>query len=143
MQWVRHYDPEHGTAASLLPEGMPTPEVKKVSDSPYPSGAAHFRDSFSKMRYHPEYALFYGRFRDMVLVHMFPPRSQVIPYTSPRGGGFQPDGKTRNPAWDWRVYIDKGVEPGQEITFPMRAIYKRFVSNEDILEEYRKWTEER
>jgi hypothetical protein len=119
---------------------MPVPKVEKVSNSRYPSGAAHFRDSFSDLRYHPDFALFYGRYREMVLVHMFPPGCQVIPYTSPSGGGFQPDGKQRNPAWDWRVVIHEGVEPGQEVTFTMRAIYKRYISEEDVLAEYRKWT---
>lgn len=141
MRWQRHYDPVHGTAASLLPSGMPVPEVKTVDHSRYPSGAAHFRDSFSKLRYHPDYALFYGRFRDMVLVHMFPPGCQVIPYMSPSGGGFQPDGKRRNPAWDWRIQINEVLPPGSEVSFTMRAVYKKYVSDADILAEYRRWAE--
>jgi hypothetical protein len=143
MRWQRHYDPVHGTAASLLPEGMPVPEVVKIADSRYPSGAAHFRDSFSKLRYHPDYALFYGRFRDQVLVHMFPPGSQVIPYISPSGGGFQADGRRRNPAWDWRVLITEGVEQGKAVSFTMRAIYKKYNGDADILEEYQRWVGER
>jgi hypothetical protein len=121
MQWQRHYDPVHGSAASVLPDGMPPPTVKTAPDSPYSGGATNFRDTFSSWRYHPDYALFYGRFRDMVLVHMFPPRCNVIPYMSPRGGGVQPDGKRRNPAWDWQIIIDQGLTAA------------------DVLEEYRRW----
>jgi len=142
MQWSRHFDSVHGTAASLLPTGVAVPDVKKVKNSRYPSGAAHFRDSFSETRYHEDYPVFYGRFRDMVLVHMFPPGCRVIPYMSPSGGGFQPDGKRRNPAWDWRILIVDGVAPGEEITFTMRAIYKRYVSEAEIFAEYQEWAKE-
>jgi hypothetical protein len=139
MRWQRHYDSVHGSAASLLADGVPVPKVVQVSDSSYPSGAAHFRDSFSESRYHRDYALFYGRFRDMVLVHMFPPASEVIPYMSPRGGGVQPDGKRKNPAWDWRILITKGVDRGNEVQFTMRTVFKKFVDNAEILQLYRKW----
>jgi hypothetical protein len=138
-EWQRHYDSVHGTAASLLAEGVPVPKVKKVKDSRYPSGAAHFRDSFSTSRYHRDYALFYGRYRNMVLVHMFPPGCEVIPYMSPSGGGFQPDGKRRNPAWDWRIWITDGVDQGRNVQFTMRAVYKRFVDNAEILKIYQQW----
>jgi hypothetical protein len=118
------------------------PVVKKVPNSRYPSGAARFRDSFSKWRYHPEYALFYGRYREMVLVHMFSPRCGVIPYMSPTGGGRQPDGRRRNPAWDWHIQITEGVAANKEVRFTVRAVYKKYVSDADVLEEYRRWVEE-
>ncbi len=137
MRWQRHYDPVHGDAASVLPVGMPVPVVEKVAGSPYPHGTARFQDSFSNWRYHPDYALFYGRYKNMVLVHMFPPRSNLIPYMSPRGGGERADGRGRNPAWDWR--IDVAPDAGSEARLTFRAIYKKFVSNEDILNEYRRW----
>jgi hypothetical protein len=133
MKWQRHYDALHGNAASILPAGMSVPEVRKVPNSPYPKGTARFSDTFAEHRYHPDYALFYGRFRDMVLVHMFPPRSNVIPYTSPSGGGVRPNGQTRNPAWDWRVTL---TSP----SLLVRGIYKMYAGGEDLLIEYRRWT---
>jgi hypothetical protein len=139
-KWQRHYDPLHGSAASILPEGMPVPEVRKVPGSRYPRGTAAFSDTFAEHRYHPDYALFYGRFRDMVLVHMFPPRSDVIPYTSPSGGGLRPGGQLRNPAWDWRVTVTRGVQPNSAVDFLVRAIYKKYVDDADVLAEYRRWT---
>ena len=135
MKWRRHYDSLHGSAASILPAGMPVPEVEKAANSPYPRGTARFSDTFAEHRYHPDYALFYGRFRGMVLVHMFPPRSNVIPYTSPSGGGLRPNRQTRNPAWDWRVTLTD-VKGG----FLVRAMYKRCVDDADVLAEYRRWT---
>ena len=140
MKWRRHYDPLHGSAASILPAGMPVLEVKKVADSPYPRGTQNFWDTFAEHRYHPDYSLFYGRFRDMVLVHMFPPQSNVIPYTSPSGGGPRPGGQLRNPAWDWRVTITRGAQRNAEPSFLVRAVYKKYVDDRDILTEYRSWT---
>jgi hypothetical protein len=140
MKWRRHYDPLHGSAASILPAGMPVPEVKKVPGSPYPRGTQNFSDTFAEYRYHPDYSLFYGRFRDMVLVHMFPPESNVIPYTSPSGGGPRPGGQLRNPAWDWRATINPGAQQNAEPSFLVRAIYKKYVDDGDILAEYRGWS---
>lgn len=137
MRWQRHYDPVHGDAACVLPLGMPVPVVEKVPDSPYPHGNARFQDSFSNWRYHPDYALFYGHFKDMVLVHMFPPRCNLIPYMSPRGGGPRADGRGNNPAWDWRIDVPTGADSVARLSF--RAIYKKYVNDEDILNEYRRW----
>jgi len=136
-KWQRHYDPVHGSAATVLPAGMSVPAVEKVPDSPYPSGTAHFADSFSNWRYHPEYALYYGRFRDMVFIHMFPPRSNAMPYMSPRGGGPRADGRGNNPAWDWRVQVTPSADGEARLT--LRMIYKKYVSDEDVLDEYRRW----
>jgi len=62
----------------------------------------------------------------------------VIPYTSPSGGGRQPDG-TQNPAWDWRGrFKDLEIKDGWS-QFTMRAVYKRYISHDDVLEEYRRW----
>jgi hypothetical protein len=69
---------------------------------------------------------------------MFPPRCEVIPYMSPSGGGSQADGR-KNPAWDWRVTLRHGIVPKAETQFTVRAIYKPFVSEADVLEEYRRW----
>lgn len=140
MHWQRHYDPKHGSAASVLPEGMSPPVLTRIPNAPYAHGTALFRDSISDKRYHPDYALFYGRFRKMVLVHMFPPRSLVIPFMSPSGGGRQTDGR-RNPAWDWRVQVPvrPGSDTNAETRFLMRLVYKPYKDDAEILAEYRKW----
>lgn len=138
LLWQRHYDPVHGNAASVWPDGLPLPVLKKIPNAPYKHGTLSFADSVSAWRYHPDYALFYGRYKQMVLVHMFSPRCKVIPYMSPSGGGAQPNGR-RNPAWDWRVTLPALSAQG-EIRFTLRAVYKEFVSNADVLEEYRRWS---
>ena len=142
MKWQRHYDPLHGSAASILPAGMPVPVSKKGARLALNSqGTQNFWHTFAEHRYHPDYTLFYGRFRDMVLVHMFPPQSNVIPYTSPSGGGPRPGGQLRNPAGDWRVTITRGAQLNNaEPSFLVRAVYKKYVDDSDILTEYRSWT---
>lgn len=139
MRWQRHYDPVHGNAASVWPEGAPLPVLQKTPNAPYQHGTTSFADPVSPWRYHPDCALFFGRFKQMVLVHMFPPRCGVVPHMSPSGGGSQPGGR-RNPAWDWRIQLSQGVKPKAEARFTMRAIYKEFVSNDAVLAEYRRWT---
>jgi hypothetical protein len=141
LDWQRHYDPVHGNAASIYPDGMPLPELQTVPNAIYKHGTNAFSDSVSKWRYHPDYALFYGRFGKMVLIHMFPPRCGVIPYMSPSGGGRQPDGR-KNPAWDWRGRFKNLVVKDGRSQFTMRAAYKLYVSDEDVLKEYRRWVRE-
>ncbi|MBL7042632.1 MAG: hypothetical protein ISR77_28610 [Pirellulaceae bacterium] len=141
LEWQRHHDPVHGNAASIYAEGMPLPKLQKVPDATYKHGTNAFSDSVSKWRYHPDYALFYGRFGKMVLIHMFPPRCGVIPYMSPSGGGRQPDGRN-NPAWDWRGrFKNLEIKDGWS-QFTMRAVYKPYVSDDDVLEEYQRWARE-
>ena len=137
-QWQRHYDLQHGNAASIYPQGMPLPVLKKVPNARFRHGTNRFSDSVSQWRYDPARALFFGRVGKMVLVHMFPPRCGVIPYISPSGGGRQADGR-KNPAWDWRVTLTPSADANRNEHFTMRAIYKQFISNADVLDEYDRW----
>jgi len=124
--WQRHYDPQHGNAASIFPQGMQLPVLKKVPNARFRHGTNRFSDAVSRWRYDPDHALFYGRIGSMVLVHMFPPRCGVIPYMSPSGGGQQPDGR-KNPAWDWHGSFPAAQDAAGAAHLTMRAIYKRFV----------------
>lgn len=136
--WQRHYDPVHGNAASVFPEGTPLPILIKAPNAAYKHGTNSFSDSVSDWRYDPKLALYYGRFKNMVFVQMFPPDSGLIPFMSPSGGGTHPSGR-KNPAWDWRISLHKARSPEETPTIRLRIIYKPFVSREDVLDEYRKW----
>jgi hypothetical protein len=77
----------------------------------------------------------------IVLIHMFPPRRVVIPYMLSGGGGRQPDGR-KNPAWDWRgrfrdLEIKDGWSPVHD-----GAVYKLYVSDHNVLDEYQRWVRE-
>jgi len=138
-EWMRHYDPEHGHAASVLPEGMEPPVLQTVPDARYPHGTNSFADALSDLRFDPQRALFYGNIDGgMVLIYMFERGSEVIPYMSPSGGGTDPESGRRCPAWDFRYRLS-GLTPGEEVVLRQRLVYKPFVSQEDVLAEYAAW----
>jgi len=143
-KWVRHYSETHGDRASVAPAGMdPLPPIQKVENARYAHGTNGFWDGFSDLRFDPKYPLFYGRFDDMVLIFMIERRwgQDLIPYMSPSGGGYSEEFQRKNPAWDYRFWL-RGLTPGQEVAIRSRLVYKPFVSQDDVLAEYEKWTKE-
>ncbi len=142
--WVRHYSQTHGDRASVAPATMLSlPPITKVPNAQYPHGTNNFSDGFSDIRFDPKYALFYGRFDEMVLIFMIERRwgHDLIPYMSPTGGGYSEEFQRANPAWDYRFWL-RGLTPGQQVVIRSRLVYKPFVSNEDVLAEYDKWNKE-
>ncbi len=142
--WVRHYSQTHGDRASVAPANMdPLPSITKVEDAQYPHGTNSFSDGFSDIRFDPDYPLFYGRFDDMVLIFMIERRwgNDLIPYMSPSGGGYSQEFDRPNPAWDYRYWL-RGLTPGEEVVIRSRIVFKPFVSNDDVLEEYDNWNRE-
>lgn len=138
-EWMRHYDPEHGSAASVLPEGMEPPELQTVPDATYAHGTNSFADSLSDPRFDPERALYYGNIDGgMVLIYMFERGHEVIPYMSPSGGGYNEELERTCPAWDFRYRL-QGLTPGEEVVLRHRVVYKPFVSRDDVLAEYEAW----
>ena len=62
--------------------------------------------------------------------------SEVIRFSqSPSGGGWD------NPAWDFQ-YIIPSPEIEKVYGFKSRMVYKPFLTNDDIKQEYEKWTNE-
>lgn len=80
---------------------------------------------------------YYGRFHNMVFGYLFPePEEGVIRLSqSPNGAG------EGNPAWDFQ-YILPDFEVGKPYSFKTRVLYKEWVSQRDIEEEYEKWIRE-
>jgi hypothetical protein len=90
----------------------------------------------SPLRYsHP---VFYGRFRDMVLIYMFQPHTGIRFTQSPSGGGLTPDGSDTNPAWDFQLIISNPSK-GEEYGMNGRFVYKRWQGREDVLAEVKKF----
>ncbi|MDP6556557.1 MAG: hypothetical protein QGG71_17940 [Pirellulaceae bacterium] len=142
--WVRHYSEKHGHAASVAPATMDQlPTVNKVDDSPYPHGGAGFHEGFSEVRFDPNYALFFGRFDDMVLVYMIERRwgRDLLPYMSPTGGGYSKESDRSNPAWDYRYWL-RELTPDQEVIIRTRVVYKLWAGAQDVLQEYDSWHKE-
>jgi hypothetical protein len=143
-KWVRHYSKVHGDGASVAPATMlELPPIVKVENPQYPHGSNNFSDSFSDLRFDPNYALFYGRFDNMVLIFMIERRwgKCLIPYMSPSGGGYSDEFARGNPAWDYRYQLT-GLTPGEEVVIRSRVVYKPFRGRKDVLAEYDKWNAE-
>jgi len=143
-EWVRHYSATHGDRASVGPAGIdPLPPIQRIPNARYAHGTNGFWDGFSDIRFDPKYALFYGRFDDLMLLFMIERKwgPCLIPYTSPSGGGYSKEWQRRNPAWDFRYWL-RGLTPGQEVVIRSRVCYKPFVSGVDVLAEYEAWHEE-
>lgn len=80
---------------------------------------------------------YYGRFHNMVFGYLFPePEEGIIRLSqSPSGAG------TGMPAWDFQ-YILPDFEVGKSYSFTTRVLYKEWVNQQDIEQEYKKWIEE-
>ena len=85
---------------------------------------------FSAFRYTDPY--FFGRYKEMVLAFLFDSNEVIRFSQSPTGGGEQ------NPAWDFQ-YLVPSPKSGKKYSFRVRMIYKPFISEDDIAEEYKKW----
>jgi len=62
------------------------------------------------------------------------PKDGIIRFSqSPTGGGPQ------NPAWDFQ-FIIPDFKVGKKYSFNTRLVYKVWKGEEDIMEEYKKWS---
>ena len=78
--------------------------------------------------------VFYGRFRNMVLIYLFQPDSMIRFTHSPSGGGRNPAGDDSNPAWDFQ-YIVPSPKIGKEYGLKGRLVFKEWKGRDDVLKE--------
>ena len=86
--------------------------------------------NFSNYRFHQPF--YYGRFRNMVLIYMFDNDQDIRFSQSPTGGG------PLNPAWDFQFIIEP-FEINKVYQFKARIVYKPFMNQLDVIEEFEKW----
>ncbi|MBL7222949.1 MAG: hypothetical protein ISS72_03765 [Candidatus Brocadiae bacterium] len=126
-RWVEAATPAHGRLSTHRSVADPCPLP------PVPGHPLTLVFNFSKRRYtHPFY---YGRYHDMVYQVMFDDPKRVRFSQSPTGGG------ATNPAWDWQFVI-RDYKVGKLYRLRARVAYKKFVSPDDCLSEYRRWRQE-
>jgi hypothetical protein len=123
--WMAAWSEEHGTQSTH----------RSVNDDRDFFFADNFNASlanhFSGMRYSEPY--FFGRFNEMVLAYLFDSNEVIRFSQSPTGGG------ELNPAWDFQ-YLIPSPELEKKYSFKARIVYKPFISEDDITEEYKKWS---
>jgi hypothetical protein len=126
--WISAFSEKHGVRSTHLPVGE-TQNLFFAEDF-NAALASHFSD------YRFSQPLFYGHFRNMVLIFMFD-RSEGIRFSqSPTGGG------EKNPAWDFQ-FIVRNLEVGKPYSFRARLAYKPFQSSSDVVGQFMGWGEER
>ena len=79
----------------------------------------------------------------MVLIFVFDKPEWLRFFCSPTGGGGSILPGKSCPAWDFMWIIPEAeYSTGREYEFRMRMIYKRFISNEDVIVEYERTQKE-
>ena len=126
-KWIGAYSPNHGIASTHIGIGdnyklFAAPGFNVTLASNYSSYL--FSEPF-----------YYGRFDNMVFAYLFSePKEGMIRFSqSPTGGG------PENPAWDFQFIIPDFIV-GKEYSFNARLIYKEWEDAEDIMGEYKNWS---
>jgi hypothetical protein len=96
-----------------------------------PDFKASLANNYSDYRY--SLPFYFGRFHNMAFAYFFDSHEVIRFSQSPTGGG------STNPAWDFQ-YLIPDPDTWKEYSFRARLVYKPFISNEDIEQEYEKWT---
>jgi hypothetical protein len=126
--WIYHLPRAHGVAANHRPAGSSW-------DPPLDQG---FNIPLAQYHSRWEYAypFYYGRSGDNVFIMMFadpPPGGEIRFAQSPSGAGHG------NPAWDF-ILLKRDYTVDQEFCFAGRAVYKRFVSESDVVDTFEQWS---
>lgn len=126
--WIAAYSTEHGVQSTH----------RSVQDHNEIFFAENFNarlaSHFSNYRFILPF--YFGRFGKMTLAYFFDSNEIIRFSQSPTGGG------ETNPAWDFQ-YIIPNPKTGQEYSFKARMVYKPFISEQDIMDEYKNWKEKK
>jgi hypothetical protein len=141
-KWFRYMSPRHGVGSNIAPSYVPDPELEALPPQDEKSAWRHpFHVDRIPQRF--DQPFYYGRLDDMALLFVFDKPRQLRFYLSPSGGGGSILPGMNCPAWDFEWVLTPGnYLPLKPRTFRVRMVYKKFVSNEDILEEVRRAQDE-
>ncbi len=122
--WIEAYSAKHGLGSSH----------KSIEDDHDFYFANNFNavlaSHFSDFRYIDPF--YFGKFGKMALAYLFSAEEIIRFSQSPTGGG------ETNPAWDFQ-YLIPNPKIGKKYSFKARVIYKPFISEENIEQEYEEW----
>lgn len=128
--WLQHCTPAHNNQSTVVHEENRF-ELKF---------AAGHRDclykNLSPLKY--DLPLFYGLFKNQMLIAMFDTASGIRLTHSPSGGGYNEKLQTTNPAWDFQ-YIIPRYDVLVDYSFRCRLAYRTRCSREEVLKEYEDW----
>lgn len=141
-EWHRYVSPSHGVASNIAPSYVPDAELEEwpvkskrrettlLNDRPF-----HW-DRYQRRFDEPFY---FGRLGNMAMLLVFDTPRWLRFFCSPSGGGESIVAEQTCPAWDFEWIIPEAeYQVGKEYSFRVRLVYKPFISEEDVLEEYHK-----
>jgi len=132
-EWFRYISPRHGIGSNIAPADVSDDKLEIWPDIQV-KRPFHW-DRIDRRFDKPFY---YGRFGDMVLILIFNTPDWLRFFCSPSGGGKSLLPGQNCPAWDFEWVIpESDYEVNREYRLRMRLVYKKFVSDDDVLQEYR------
>ena len=144
-EWCRYISPRHSVQANIAPSYVLDAQLEQWPlkgewrEGHEDSRPFHW-DRHGRTFDEPFY---FGRLGDMVMILVFDTPKWLRFFCSPSGGGASLILGQECPAWDFEWVIpEQDYQVGRSYTFNMRLVYKRFVSGEDVLEEFRRTQEE-
>jgi hypothetical protein len=133
-EWYRYISPLHGVGSNIAPSYVSDADLETLppQQDRKPFHWDRIRDRFDEPFY-------YGRVGKMVLILIFDQPRWIRFFCSPSGGGTSMRIGEFCPAWDFEWIIPAcEYRVGREYQLRMRLVYKLFVSDDDVLREYRK-----
>jgi len=140
-EWHRYISPSHGVASNIAPSYIPDVGLEdwpiksdrreqRLDDRPF-----HW-DRYDRRFDEPFY---FGRLGNMMMLLIFDRPRWLRFFCSPTGGGSSLIPGQACPAWDFEWVIpEPHYQVGREYSFNVRLVYKPFISEDDVLEEYYK-----
>jgi hypothetical protein len=141
-EWHRYNSPEHGTKSNIAPAYVPDDELEVWPDW---KGLTGRERPFHWDRYEQRFdePFYYGRCGPMVAIFIFDTPQWLRFFCSPSGGGPSLLPGHTCPAWDFEWVIPAAAyEVGHDYRFRVRLVYKPYVSDDDVLREYRQAQDE-
>ncbi len=142
-EWFRYISPKHGVGSNIAPSYISERDLEVFPHPPRFDSKGNvvkpFYFCWDRIKKRFDKPFYYGRLENMVLILIFDTPRWLRFFCSPSGGGASLLQSRTCPAWDFEWIIpNTEYEVGREYSLRMRMVYKKYISDEDVLIEYRK-----
>jgi hypothetical protein len=142
-EWRAYISPRHGVDSNIAPGYVRDIELERRPSEMYSEAPDERPFHWDRADLRFDEPFYYGRLGKMALILVFDTPQWLRFYCSPTGGGESLLPHKACPAWDFEWVIPEAAyEVGKEYSFRSRLIYKEFISEDDVLEEFRKARDE-
>ena len=135
-EWMRYISPKHGVGSNIAPSYVPDGDIETFPATPTGDDRPFHWD---RIPFRFDEPFCYGRLDEMLFLLVFDTPEWLRFFCSPTGGGSSLLHGKHCPAWDFEWIIPGAYyEIGRGYTFRVRLVYKRHVSDDDVLDEVRR-----